>query len=153
MRIETARFLIRPFRAEDAESLYALLSDPQVMRLIEAPYSREQAFAFLQSAGLCEPPLVWALVHKQTLAFAGQIIFHPYDPTHFELGWILPKALWHRHIASEVTEALLAYARVSGIPGLVIECATEQHATRCIAQKYGFRLLEEKPLCIYEKTL
>lgn len=151
MRIETARFLTRPFRWDDADALHALLSDPEVMRFIEAPYSREQTLAFLQSAGLCEPPLVWALVDKQTRAFAGQLIFHPYDAAHFELGWIFSKALWHTGAAIEVTEAVLAYARKNGIPGLVIECAREQRVTRHIAEKFGFRLVEENALCVYEK--
>ena len=151
MRIETARFCIRPFRPDDAEALHALLSDPQVMRFIEAPYSWEQTLAFLQSAGLCNPPLVWALVDKQTLAFAGQLIFHPYDSSHYELGWIFPKTLWHMGAASEVTEAMLAYAKRAGIPALIIECAREQRVTRHIAEKFAFRLVEEKALCVYEK--
>ncbi len=151
MQIETARFLTRPFRLDDVEALYALLSDSQVMRFLEAPYTREQTLAFLQSTGLCEPPLVWALVDKQTQALAGQLIFHPYDSTRFELGWILFPVLWHTGAASEVTEAVLAYARKAGIPGLVIECAREQRATRHIAEKFGFRLVEENALCVYEK--
>jgi len=151
VRIETARFLTRPFRLDDVDALYALLSDPEVMRFIEAPYTREQTLAFLQSAGLCEPPLVWALVDKQTQSLAGQLIFHAYDSTHFELGWIFPQPLWHTGAASEVTEAVLAYARKAGIPGLVIECARDQHVTRHIAEKFGFRLVEEKALCVYEK--
>ncbi len=151
MRIETARFVTRPFRLDDADALYALLADPRVMRFIEAPYSREQTLAFLQSAGLCDPPLIWALVDKQTQAFAGQLIFHAYDSTHFELGWIFPKALWHTGAASEVTEAVLAYAQKAGIPGLIIECDREQRVTRHIAEKFGFRLVEEKALCVYEK--
>lgn len=151
MRIETARFVIRPFRWDDADALYALLSDPLVMRFIEAPYTREQALAFLQSAGLCDPPLVWAMEDRQTQVFAGQLIFHAYDSTRFELGWILPRSLWHTGAASEVTEAVLSYARKAGIPGLVIECAREQRVTRHIAEKFGFRLVEEKALCVYEK--
>lgn len=153
MRIETARFCIRPFRIEDAEALYALLSDPQVMRFIEAPYSLEQTLAFLQSAGLCDPPLVWALVDKQTMALVGQLIFHPYDSTHYELGWIFPQSLCRTGAASEVTEAALAYARKAGIPALIIECAPQQRVTRHIAEKFGFRLLEEKALCVYEKRV
>ncbi len=151
MEIETARFLTRPFCLDDADALHALLSDPQVMRFIEAPYTREQTLACLQSAGLCAPPLVWALVDKQTQALAGQLIFHSYDSEHFELGWIFPQSLWHTGAASEVTEAVLAYARKAGIPGLVIECAREQRATRRIAEKFGFRLVEENALCVYEK--
>lgn len=153
MQMETARFCVRPFRTEDVEALHALLSDPQVMRSIEAPYSLEQTRAFLQSAGLCQPPLVWALIDKQTGALAGQLIFHPYDSARYELGWILSKALWGTGAASELTEAAIAYARSAGIPALILECAREQQVTRHIAEKFGFRLLEDGALCVFEKRI
>lgn len=153
MKMEIARFCVRPFRAEDAEALHILLSDPQVMRFIEPPYSPEQTRAFLQSAGLCQPPLVWALIDRQTGALAGQLIFHPYDAARYELGWILSKALWGTGAASELTEAAIAYARNVGIPALILECAKEQQVTRHIAEKFGFCLLEDGALCVFEKRI
>ena len=56
MHIETERLLVRPFREDDAEPLYAVLSDPAVMRHIEPPFSMERTKAFLNENGLLSPP-------------------------------------------------------------------------------------------------
>ena len=61
MRLETERLLIRPFVPEDAEALFRVLSDPEVMRLLEPPFNWEQTEAFLQEAGFASPPLIYAL--------------------------------------------------------------------------------------------
>jgi hypothetical protein len=50
--------IIRRMTIEDLESLYGLLSDPQVMQFIEPPYTKEQTVLFLHNAGLSDPPLV-----------------------------------------------------------------------------------------------
>ena len=64
MLLETARLLARRFTPEDAEDLYAVLSDPEVMRYLEPPFSLEQTEEFIPKAGLCDPPLVYAVVWK-----------------------------------------------------------------------------------------
>ena len=51
---------IRKMQPGDADALYRLLSDPEVMRHLEPPFDREQAEAFLHHTGLLEPPLVYA---------------------------------------------------------------------------------------------
>ena len=57
---EGARVRLRMMRREDADELYALLSDEAVMRWLEPPFNRAQAERFLEQAGLSEPPLVYA---------------------------------------------------------------------------------------------
>ena len=51
---------IRRLRPSDAEALYRILSDRQVMRYLEPPYDRLQTEQFLREAGLAEPPIVRA---------------------------------------------------------------------------------------------
>ena len=51
---------IRRMRKDDLGWLYRLLSDPEVMRWLEPPYSMEQTEAFLFRAGLSENPLIYA---------------------------------------------------------------------------------------------
>lgn len=55
---EGARVRLRMMRREDADELYALLSDEAVMRWLEPPFNRAQAERFLEQAGLSEPPLI-----------------------------------------------------------------------------------------------
>lgn len=49
---ENARLRLRMMRREDADELYALLSDEAVMRWLEPPFNRAQAERFLEQAGL-----------------------------------------------------------------------------------------------------
>lgn len=83
---------IRKFRLSDLDKLYDVLSDPEVMKYIEPPYSMEQTEDFLTAAGLCEIPLVFAA--EKAGQFIGYVIFHEYDSDSYELGWVLAKKYW-----------------------------------------------------------
>lgn len=152
--METERLLIRPLTASDTPALHAVLSDAEVMRFVEAPFSLGQTAAFIERISAQVPAPVQALVWKKTGELVGQLIYHPYDAESWELGWILRRDFWGRGIAAELTEAALADARQRRIPALVIECAPEQRVTRHIAEKLGFRFLgEEAGLALYRRTI
>lgn len=138
MLLQTRRCLIRRFEVEDADALHQLLSDPAVMKYIEPIYTRARTEAFLREAGLCQPPLVYALVWKETGVLAGQVIFHPCESNSYEIGWLLRPSFWGKGIASELTLALTAFAAAGGADSCVLECDPRQQATARIAQKCGF---------------
>lgn len=77
---ENARLRLRMMRREDADELYALLSDEAVMRWLEPPFNRAQAERFLEQAGLSEPPLIYA-AENMAGEFLGYAIYHDYDDT------------------------------------------------------------------------
>ncbi len=83
---------IRRLRPSDAEALYRILSDRQVMRYLEPPYDRLQTEQFLREAGLAEPPLVYGTEEDGRLL--GYVIYHAYDPDSMELGWVLSPDCW-----------------------------------------------------------
>ena len=128
---------IRRFRETDLDDLYALLSDPEVMRHLEPPFTRVQAAAFLKTQGLAEEPRILA-VEDAGEHFVGYVICHAYDETGMEIGWVLGRDFWHRGIADELTEQLVRMAASAG-KDAVIECVPEQAASRRIAQKHGFQ--------------
>lgn len=138
MELITERCLIRNLNMEDADELYQVLSDEDVMRYIEPVFDMEKTKAFIQSAGMCEPPLVYAIVWKQTGNVIGHAIFHIYEQSDYEIGWILDKSYWGMGIADEVTKKLVEYAKCSGADSCVIECDAEQVASKRIAIKNGF---------------
>lgn len=138
MNLTTARCVIRDFLADDACDLYETLSDDAVMEYIEPTFSMEETKAFIEDAGMCEPPLVYALVWRETGKVIGHVIFHPYEEGSCELGWIIHKAYWGKGIASEVTAGLLEYAKNLGAGSCVIECDPLQKASQHIALKYSF---------------
>ena len=127
---------IRNMRPGDADALYRLLSDPEVMRYLEPPYDRVQAEAFLHHAGLSEPPLVHAV--EENGSFIGYVIYHAYDAESVEIGWVLLPEYWGRGYASALTDRLIDRARQAQ-KSVVLECAPAQAATRRIALKKGFR--------------
>ncbi len=76
---------VRRFREDDLDELFALLSDPAVMRYLEPPYDRERAADLLRTAGLSQPPLLYAA--EEDGKFLGCVIFHRYgEADAVELG-------------------------------------------------------------------
>lgn len=152
--LTTAHCVIRNFTSEDFVDLYEVLSDKTVMEFIEPPFSLEDTKNFIAEAGLCEEPLVYALIWKETDRVIGHVIFHPYDEDSHEIGWIINRLYWNRGIASEVTASLLDHAKKISIPSCVIECDPRQVASVRIAQKFGFFYEGEEDGCsVYRLTL
>ena len=138
MELETERCMIRNMKMKDAADLYQVLSDASVMMYMEQVFDMERTSSFIQSAGLCEPPLVYAIVWKKTGRVIGHEIFHSYEKSDYEIGWVLNKSYWGMGIADEVTKELIKRARHLGVESCVIECDERQIASKKIAIKNGF---------------
>ena len=126
---------IRKMSIKDLEPLYKLLSEPQVMKYLEPPYTKEKTESFLIDAGLSDPPRVYAVDRDST--FIGYVIFHAYDDASMEIGWVLHPLYWGSGYASHLTELLIEKG-LELHKQLVIECVPEQEVTRHLAMKYGF---------------
>ena len=133
---ESARLRLRTMRCGDLEELYALLSDAEVMRWLEPPFTREQAEQFLQQAGLSDPPLIYAAENAEG-EFLGYAIYHDYDDHSRELGWVLRQSAWRKGYAGEMTALLTVLAQREG-KDAVIECAPGQTVSAHIARRHGF---------------
>ena len=133
---ENARLRLRTMCRDDLEELYALLSDAEVMRWLEPPFTREQAERFLQQAGLSDPPLIYAAENAEG-EFLGYAIYHDYDDHSRELGWVLKRSAWRKGYADEMTALLTMLARREG-KDAVIECVPEQTVSAHIARRHGF---------------
>ena len=126
---------IRKMTVADLDDLYALLSDVEVMRFIEPPFSKEKTVQFLMDAGLPEIPLVYAV--EDSSSFIGYVIFHDYDEENMEIGWILKRDVWGKGYASILTKMLIDESRKLR-KGAIIECDPRQAVTEYIAKKHGF---------------
>ena len=84
---------LRKMTTEDLFPLYHVPSDSEVMEYLEPPFSMEAAKQFLYKAGICETPLIWA-VEDARKVFIGYVIYHTYDETSMELGWVLDRKEW-----------------------------------------------------------
>ena len=141
-RVKDDRFYIRRMTPSDLGPLHELLSDPEVMKYLEPPFSREQTESFLASQGLADPPRILAADDKDH-TFMGYVIYHDYDETSKEIGWVLKKEMWGQGMASLLTKQLIALAASEG-KDAVIECVPEQAATKAIAGKHGFQKAGER---------
>ena len=136
---------IRRFQRTDLDSLHELLSDEEVMRYIELPFTMEQTRAFLEEAGLPDSPLIYA-VADESGAFIGYVIYHDYEKDSKEIGWILKRAAWRNGYAETLTKMLMDWARLEN-KAVVIECAPEQGISKHIAEKFGFSYIGQRDGC------
>lgn len=58
----TSRCKIRKFKPSDADGLFEVLSDAQVMKFVEQPFTHAQTCDFVLEYGLCENPKIFALI-------------------------------------------------------------------------------------------
>lgn len=147
MNLQTSRCIIRNLTPDDAADLYKTLSDEKVMEYIEPAFDMEQVKEFIEDAGLCEPPLVYALEWKENGKVIGHVIFHPYEEDSYEIGWIINRGYWHMGIADEVTKELIEYAKSLNVNSCIIECDSEQEASKRIALKNSFTYEGENDGC------
>ena len=138
MELFTKRCMIRNFRQEDEKDLYEVLSDAEVMKYIEPVFDMEKTMDFIKNAGLCEPPLVYAVEFSETGKVIGHLIFHSYEKSDYEIGWVINRNYWGMGIADELTKAIVQYSKEADIESLVIECDENQAASKNIALKNGF---------------
>lgn len=153
MLLETKRYIIRNFKIEDIYGLYSILRDQEVMKYIEKEFTIEDTEKFLLENALIENPLVFAIVNKDDYELIGQLIFHLYDKNSYEIGWIFDKKYWNKRFASEMTKELIKYSKKKNIYSLIIECDPKQKASIKIAKKYGFSLIKDDELLVYEHVL
>ena len=140
---------IRRFEAEDLQSLYELLSDEEVMRYIEPPFTFEQTRAFLEKSGLTDNPLIYA-VEDEGRIFIGYVIYHDYDVDSVEIGWVLLPGFWNNGFASELTEEMIKITKRNN-KKVIIECDKEQITTISIARKLNFSFVKYVGnLCIFK---
>jgi RimJ/RimL family protein N-acetyltransferase len=126
--LETARLFLRHATEADAEALYILESDPEVLRHIgRKPLGDIEAYrAFIRSRFLpwYDRPGgfgAWIIVEKSSGDFLGVSSLRPaeesrdvaimgYAPGEVELGYGLRRASWGQGYATEVATALLRRA-------------------------------------------
>ena len=115
MIFETERLYVRRYTLADEENFYRLNSDPEVVRYIRPPKSREESRQFLQqNLALYERfPFMgrWAMIYKPANVFVGSFAIFPIDNTKdVQLGYSLLKEHWGKGFATESIPAGRQYA-------------------------------------------
>ena len=148
--LETKRLLLRRFTMADADDLFDLDADPEVMHFITGgmPTPREEIEndvlpAFLRYYERGDRYGFWAAEEKSTGDFLGWFHFRPRegrDPDEAELGYRLRRSAWGKGYATEGSRALIhkGFAEL-GVRGVVAETMVVNAASRRVMEKAGLK--------------
>ena len=156
LRLFTDRLSLRPATVQDAEALYGLFADPQVMEglgitpvsaLDEAVAMIDQGIESWRTDAL--GPFVFENPARQLVGQAGLMVFDSrgWTPSNRanagrhaqpELGWALVRAHWGQGYATEAAAAIRAWAYESHtIDGLVSLITPGNVRSQRVAQRLG----------------
>lgn len=115
--LETARLRLRPYRAGDVEAIFALYSDPRVMRYWSFPpwQERAQAQAYLQRAlaGMDAGEIFpWAIAERRSDRLIGALTLFSLhlEQRRAEIGYSLAPEYQGRGLAAEALRCGLDHA-------------------------------------------
>lgn len=113
----TVRLRLRPFETRDRDNIYALQSNPRVLRYWDSPpwNSPESADRFLESCVIMaheDRGVRVVLEHLETGEFLGWCTIGGWNPTFrsSSLGYCLTEASWGQGYATEAARSMLDWA-------------------------------------------
>jgi ribosomal-protein-alanine N-acetyltransferase len=144
--LETERLILRPFQLGDEEALFAMNTNPDVIRYAgNTPFtSLDQARDTLTNVIFKDYEVLgygrFALVLKETgkvIGFSGVKYIADIEET--ELGYRLMPEHWGKGLATESAIASIDFARVTlGLKRLVALVHPDNHASSKVVHKLGF---------------
>lgn len=153
IHLETPRFYLREFDSSDADGLFALDSDPDVLKYlgVQPLTSINQVYPMIEAVqkqyaenGTGR----WIVVDKDSEEFLGwcglkhekQFREFPY----YDIGYRFLKKHWGKGIASETAQACLDYGlTVLKYPEINATAEVEHAASNHILQKIGLELKDQ----------
>jgi ribosomal-protein-alanine N-acetyltransferase len=144
--LRTARLLLRPFTEADTDAIFAVMSNPRVMRYWDSPPWKERAQAerFIERSRRMEQDGEGArLAIERTAdgAFLGQCGFFRWNPTFRSgaIGYCLDESAWGQGYGTEAIGAMLQWAFDTLDLGRVqAELDTRNPASARVLEKLGF---------------
>ena len=149
--IETNRLIIRPLSPEDADQLYNIVKQDEVMRYLpEDVMSLAEVKGIIDWLGKCyrenRPDHIIkftvAIVWKKTGEVIGWIGLGPLDfsPFEIELYYGLSSAYWGQGIATEASRAMLKYGfEIIGLKRIVSVTKAENVGSVKVIEKLKMR--------------
>jgi ribosomal-protein-alanine N-acetyltransferase len=142
--IETERLFLRPLDENDAEDVFAMRSDPEVMRFIREPQNRAETESWIrlvssrwekENLGFC------GVFEKKTGNFLGWCgVWQLAETGEFEIGYAIARRFWNRGFAAEAAEALLRYAFENIKTDKITAVAQPENlASRRVMEKIGMK--------------
>ena len=141
--LDTPRLRLRPCRAKDRDAFVALNTDPEVRHHMNGALTRvvaEGRFDEILSGEVAQRTC-WAVIEKETGAFAGQtsLWFDCNQPYH-DLSFLFFKPFWGRGFATETACRLVAHClRDAGLAGLSATVDCDHTPSISVLKKAGFK--------------
>ncbi|MCC5903649.1 MAG: GNAT family N-acetyltransferase [Halomonas sp.] len=144
--IETERLILKPLETDDAASLLAIFSDPEVMKYWNtAPWEGIQdAYSFISASNDSmsrQESLVLGIYVKSTGELAGKCMLFSYDEgsKRAEVGFGLSRTCWGKGYIGEAGEALIQYGFNSlKLRRIEAEIDPDNHSSAKVLEKLGF---------------
>ncbi|MBQ3030400.1 MAG: GNAT family N-acetyltransferase [Agathobacter sp.] len=149
--LETDRCVVKELCLDDLDGLFELYADDGMDEFTEGlyPYEEEKTYqeAYINNMYRFFGYGMWLVFLKDTgelIGRAGLEHREIYDETELELGYLIGKKYQGRGYATEVCEAILAYAK-ENTDFLHINCVVQKgnEASIHMAQKLGFEYRED----------
>lgn len=146
--LRTDRLLLRPWRESDCEPFAQLNADPEVMRYLQGPRSRERSDASIASMERQFAEQGWGLWALEVIA-TGEFIgftglarsdFDAHFTPAVEVGWRLARQAWGHGYATEAGAAAVRFGLgPGGIPDIMSWTAAINSPSRAVMARLGFR--------------
>jgi RimJ/RimL family protein N-acetyltransferase len=144
--LHTARLLLRPFTEADTDAIFALGSNPRVLRYWDAPpwheYAQAERFiARCQQMAQEGSGARLAIERSADGQFIGWCTFMNWDPTYRSamLGYCLDEPAWGQGFATEAAGAVLEWAfNILDLNRVQSEADTRNAASDRVLHKLGF---------------
>lgn len=159
--LETERLVLRRFTADDAENLFELDGDPEVMRYLSGGeptprdmIEREILPRFLASYDRFPGYGTWAAILKASGDFLGWFGFRPVSedaPGNVSLGYRLRKSAWDNGYATEGSRALIRKGFTElGAERVYATTYEDNMASRRVMEKVGMKLVRAYRLTLLD---
>lgn len=147
--LTTARLkleLITSITDEVLESLYKMNSDPEVrMFFPDGTQTKEQTKNRLEellTAYKKHGTPVFIIYSRDTGEFFGRCGFTPYEEN-IEVGYLIIKEQWHKGLATELLEKILAWGQENLDKKIIGFAPTNHIASQRVMEKCGMHLYKE----------
>ena len=140
--IETERLILRPWREEDAESLYRWASDPEVGPTAGWAAHKDVADSLNVLRTILMKPNTWAITLRGSDEPVGSIGYFPSACTQAdgqpEIGYWLARPLWGNGYMPEAVRALIALCFDRGAEAVWCAHVDFNRKSRRVIEKCGF---------------
>jgi ribosomal-protein-alanine N-acetyltransferase len=144
--LETERLRLEPIAETDAEAMFPLMGDPEVMAFWDSPEIDDpDLIAEIVRAQAAETAdgksYYWAMRGLADGRFIGACDLSEIDPRHrrAEVGFMLGRQAWGQGYALEAMRAVVAFAAANGLRRLLARTHLGNRRSEAVLEKLGFQ--------------